>query len=112
MIHLNRLRMPNQSYRVAGRLVLVLGANLPLSQAAMAAPEEIPVAKFTDITSASGIGFTHVNGAYGDKLLPETMGGGVAFLDFENNGHQDLLFVNSGYWPAHSPPVKQDPTLG
>ena len=40
---------------------------------------EVPVAKFTDITKEAGILFTHVNGAYGEKLLPETMGGGVAF---------------------------------
>ena len=41
---------------------------------------EVPEAKFTDITKEAGITFTHVNGAYGEKLLPETMGGGVAFL--------------------------------
>ncbi|HIC34804.1 MAG TPA: CRTAC1 family protein, partial [Gammaproteobacteria bacterium] len=44
---------------------------------------------FTDITSSAGLDFTHVNGAYGERLLPETMGGGVAFLDFDNDGHQD-----------------------
>jgi hypothetical protein len=56
---------------------------------------EIPVAKFTDITKEAGITFTHNNGAYGEKLLPETMGGGVAFFDYDNDGNQDLLFVNS-----------------
>src|SRR5262245_10414912 len=40
---------------------------------------EIPVAKFTDLTKEAGITFVHNNGAYGEKLLPETMGGGVAF---------------------------------
>ena len=60
---------------------------------------EIPAARFTDVTAASGIHFKHVNGAYGDKLLPETMGGGVAFFDFDGDGAQDLLFVNSTYWP-------------
>ncbi|HYG36507.1 MAG TPA: VCBS repeat-containing protein, partial [Clostridia bacterium] len=64
---------------------------------------EIPLAKFTDVTASSGISFVHNNGAYGEKLLPETMGGGVAFLDFDNDGHQDLLFVNSTYWPWHKP---------
>src|SRR2546425_9081289 len=44
---------------------------------------EIPTVKFTDVTAASGVHFVHNNGAYGDKLLPETMGGGVAFLDFD-----------------------------
>ena len=38
--------------------------------------------------------FVHANGANGDKLLPETMGGGCAFFDFDNDGDQDLLFVN------------------
>lgn len=59
----------------------------------------IPQVPFTDITRAAGIHFTHINGAYGDKLLPETMGGGVAFLDFDGDGDQDLLFVNSAEWP-------------
>src|SRR6266478_10075157 len=72
---------------------------------------EIPVAKFTDITRQAGILFTHVNGAYGEKLLPEAMGGGVAFLDYDNDDHQDLLFVNSTYWPGHVPKGTQPPTL-
>jgi enediyne biosynthesis protein E4 len=62
---------------------------------------EVPEARFTDITTEAGIRFVHENGAYGDKLLPETMGGGVAFFDFNNNGHQDLLFINSTQWPWH-----------
>src|SRR5689334_6720480 len=45
---------------------------------------EIPATRFIDITASSGITFTHVNGAYGEKLLPETMGGGVAFFDYDN----------------------------
>ena len=72
---------------------------------------EIPLAKFTDITREAGITFTHVNGAYGDKLLPETMGGGVAFFDFDNDGFQDLLFINSCYWPGHVPAGKPPPTM-
>ena len=72
---------------------------------------DVPVAKFTDITKEAGITFTHVNGAYGEKLLPETMGGGVAFFDYDNDGAQDLLFVNSTYWPGHIPDGKQSPTL-
>ena len=60
---------------------------------------EVPAARFTDVTAESGITFTHQNGAYGEKLLPETMGGGVAFLDFDGDGDQDLLFVNGTAWP-------------
>ncbi|MGH7969919.1 MAG: FG-GAP repeat domain-containing protein, partial [Limisphaerales bacterium] len=75
------------------------------------AAEDIPVAKFTDITASAGIRFVHNNGAYGDKLLPETMGGGVAFFDFDNDGRPDLLFINSAYWPGHVPPGKTQPTM-
>src|SRR5690348_6849487 len=39
-------------------------------------PAEIPVAKFTDVTREASITFVHNNGAYGEKLLPETMGSG------------------------------------
>ncbi len=72
---------------------------------------EIPVARFTDITAEAGITFVHHNGAYGDKLLPETMGGGVAFFDFDNDGAPDLLFVNSTDWPWKAKPGDPLPTL-
>jgi hypothetical protein len=72
---------------------------------------EIPPAKFTDVTGEAGITFVHNNGAYGDKLLPETMGGGVAFFDYDNDGFQDLLFINSTYWPGHLPAGKQPTTM-
>ncbi len=70
----------------------------------------VPQVTFTDITRAAGIDFVHFNGAYGDKLLPETMGGGTAFFDYDNDGDQDLLFVNSSTWP-HRPPAKFKPTM-
>jgi hypothetical protein len=57
--------------------------------------------KFTDVTAAAGISFRHENGLSGKKLLPETMGGGVAVLDFDRDGRQDILFVNSCPWPGH-----------
>lgn len=63
------------------------------------AAAEMPSVNFKDITKEAGITFVHNSGAYGDKLLPETMGGGVAFLDFDADGDQDLLFVNSTSWP-------------
>ena len=72
---------------------------------------EIPAAQFTDITKAAGIDFVHHNGAYGEKLLPETMGGGVAFFDFDNDGNQDLLFINSTDWPWHPAPSAPPATM-
>ncbi len=78
--------------------------------AAAASAALVPEARFTDVTVQAGIRFVHTNGAYGDKLLPETMGGGVAFFDFDNDGDQDLLFVNSTYWPWHKPPGAAPPT--
>jgi hypothetical protein len=70
-----------------------------------------PKVRFTDITAKANIRFTHVNGGFGKKLLPETMGGGVAFLDFDKDGKQDLLFVNSCDWPGHENKSLPRPTL-
>jgi len=72
---------------------------------------EPPTVTFTDITEAAGITFKHVNGAYGKKLLPETMGGGCAFLDYDNDGDQDILFVNSSQWPDQLPQAQPAPTM-
>jgi hypothetical protein len=66
-----------------------------------------PPVHFTNVTRAAGVDFVHVNGAYGERLLPETMGGGVAFLDYDNDGLQDLLLVNSGIWPWRTQDVRR-----
>jgi hypothetical protein len=58
--------------------------------------------QFTDVTAQAGIRFKHNSGAFGKKYLPETMGGGVCVLDYDNDGWQDILFVNSMDWPGHS----------
>ncbi len=54
---------------------------------------------FEEISEAAGIHFTHTNGASSKKFMPETVGSGIAFLDYDNDGWQDLLIVNSTHWP-------------
>lgn len=77
-----------------------------------AAPRrELPRVRFVDVTQEAGITFVHENGAYGEKLLPETMGGGCAAFDYDNDGDQDLFLVNSDFWPWHVPPGKPRPTM-
>jgi enediyne biosynthesis protein E4 len=68
---------------------------LPL---AAAAPlfEEIP-------SSVSGIRWTHENAMSPDRYLPETMGPGVAFVDYDNDGWMDLFMVNSGAADFYAP---------
>lgn len=55
----------------------------------------------TDVTNAAGIHFQHNSGAYGGKLLPETLGSGCAFLDYDRDGWQDILLINGMDWPGH-----------
>lgn len=57
--------------------------------------------RFVDATGEAGIHFAHNSGAYGGKLLPETLGSGCAFLDYDADGWQDILLVNSMDWPGH-----------
>jgi len=57
--------------------------------------------QFRDITGQAGIHFIHNNGAFGKKYLPETMGSGCAFIDYDNDGWPDILLVNSEDWPGH-----------
>jgi hypothetical protein len=64
----------------------------------------LPEIPLTDVTQEAGIDWVHVGGMEGEKLLPETMGGGVAVFDFDRDGDLDLLFVGGSSWPwAHSP---------
>ena len=58
--------------------------------------------RLVDVTAACGLDFRHNSGAYGGKLLPETLGSGCAFLDYDGDGWQDILLVNGMDWPGHT----------
>src|SRR4029077_12433562 len=79
---------------------LALGSLFPLHAIAANAPGEA-LFQLKDVTSQAGIDFRHNSGAYGGKFLPETMGSGCAFLDYDSDGYQDILLVNSMDWPGH-----------
>jgi hypothetical protein len=57
--------------------------------------------RFVDVTSSAGIQFQHNSGAFGGKFLPETLGSGCAFLDYDRDGWQDILLINGMDWPGH-----------
>jgi hypothetical protein len=63
-----------------------------------------PGVTFVDATEQAHIRFTHNNGAFGKKYLPETMGSGGLFLDVDGDGWQDILLINSKSWPGRPGP--------
>lgn len=71
----------------------------PQTQAGADAPRPSGPIEFTDVTTQAGIRFKHNSGAFGKKYLPETLGAGCAFLDYDSDGWQDVLLVNSMNWP-------------
>src|SRR5215831_19819729 len=73
---------------------------MPLCLSAFAQTAGTPV-RFTDITQAAGIHFEHTNGAFGGKYLPEALGPGCAFIDYDNDGYPDILIVNGQDFPGH-----------
>lgn len=70
------------------------------SQRSFAAPDDLGF-HFTDVTAQAGINFRHNSGAFGGKLLPETLGSGCAFLDYDSDGWLDILLINGMDWPGH-----------
>ncbi|HEY4818098.1 MAG TPA: VCBS repeat-containing protein, partial [Candidatus Acidoferrum sp.] len=76
----------------------LVGLTFPWLLRANSAPSAF---RFTDVTSGAGIQFQHNSGAYGGKLLPETLGSGCAFLDYDADGWQDILLINGMDWPGH-----------
>ena len=60
-----------------------------------------PGFRLVDVTAQAGVHFRHNSGAYGGKLLPETLGSGCAFFDYDQDGWQDILLINGMDWPGH-----------
>jgi len=90
-------------------LLLLFGSRARGRTPARAVPAGV---QFEDVTTTAGIHFRHHSGAYGAKLMPETVGSGVAFLDYDQDGWMDLLYVDSAEWPErHSAANTTHPVL-
>jgi len=74
-------------------------------------PAKFADVTFTDVTAQAGIRFRHNNGAFGKKYLPETNGSGCAFLDYDNDGWQDVLLINSTSFADAPKKVSSTPAL-
>jgi enediyne biosynthesis protein E4 len=90
------------------RFVLALACASPLLAQSSKNTSTGSTIAFRDITERAGIHFVHNNGAFGKKYLPETIGPGVAFIDYDNDGWPDIFIVNGTNWPGqpskHSTP--------
>lgn len=82
-------------------LAICSSASFLHGEAGRAADVSSSKIQFDDVTRAAGIHFVHNNGAFGKKWLPETMGPGVAFIDYKSDGWQSIFFVNGEDWPGH-----------
>jgi len=87
--------------RPLAALCVIALASLLVEKTGVSAPPESSSIQFRDVTEQAGIHFVHNNGAFGKKYLPETMGPGVAFIDYDNDGWPDIFLVNSMDWPGH-----------
>jgi len=85
-------------YLTRPKVVIVPPAPVELPTYRSEVETPLPKILMVDITKQAGIDFVHTNGASGEKLLPETMGGGCAFFDYDGDGAVDILLVNSKPW--------------
>ena len=87
--------------RSLSAILVIALAVFVIAQTGIEATTETSSIQFRDVTQQAGIRFTHNNGAFGKKFLPETMGPGVAFIDYDNDGWPDIFLVNGMDWPGH-----------
>jgi hypothetical protein len=87
---------------LAGVVAVLFFAAFTGTGAPSAVPANSPVVTFRDVTQQAGLRFVHNNGAFGKKFLPETLGPGVAFIDYDNDGWPDIFLVNGTDWPGHA----------
>jgi hypothetical protein len=86
-------------------ILIALGAHAGCGRDRDAAPAPLPApaVRFIDATAGAGIEFRHQNGATGKKYLPETMGSGCAFIDYDADGWLDILLLNGSSWTPRLP---------
>ncbi len=72
--------------------------------------QPVSAVQFRDTTREVGISAERTNGAFGKRWMPETLSGGGAFLDYDNDGWQDILLIKGSYMPGKTPSDGQ-PTL-
>ena len=84
------------------RRTFLLGSSAlaPAALAAAAASLDLGF-HLVNVTASAGIDFRHNSGAFGAKYLPETLGSGCAFLDYDGDGWLDILLINGMDWPGH-----------
>ncbi len=87
--------------RLLATVLILALAGFLAGQTGIGAAQVLATVQFRDVTQQSGIRFVHNNGAFGKKFLPETMGPGVAFIDYDNDGWPDIFLVNGADWPGH-----------
>ena len=96
----------NFSRRGFLRIGMALGAAKVLPMPALV-PQASGESLFFEIASSScGIAWVHENAMSDNRYLPETLGPGCAFLDFDNDGWMDIYLVNSGpcdFWTPAKP---------
>jgi enediyne biosynthesis protein E4 len=94
-------------YRLAVGLLVLNGLLLAIFRLAHAFAAATPpsaaqsAVHYVDITHQAGIDFVHYTGALGKRYLPETMGAGCAFIDYDNDGAPDILLINGADFPGH-----------